>query len=180
LEFYKQKEKPMKPFSSHGTGQFSVDQFGVVGPHVIFEPGVLVFHPENIKLGNNIYIGHYTILKGYHQNKMIIDDNTWIGQGCFFHSAGGIRIGKDVGIGPGVKIISSTHALRSQKDLPILHRELEFKEVRIDAGCDIGVGAIILPGVHICQGAQIGAGAVVNQDIPAHTVAVGVPAKVIA
>lgn len=168
----------MKPYTSHGTGQFSIDQFGAVGTHVVFEKGVLVFHPENIHLGDNLYIGHYTILKGYHQNKMVIEDNTWIGQGCFLHSAGGLFIGKDVGIGPGVKIITSSHALKG-RDLPILHSELEFKAVRIESGSDIGVGAIILPGAHIHQGAQIGAGAVVAEDIPAHAVAAGVPAKVI-
>lgn len=168
----------MKQYTSHGTGEFRIDQFAAIGSHVIFETGVLVFHPENIHLGNNIYIGHGTILKGYHQNKMIIGDNTWIGQGCFFHSAGGISIGTDVGIGPGVKIITSTHALKKQ-DLPILHRNLEFRQVCIDDGCDIGIGAIILPGVRIQQGAQIGAGAVVTRDIPARAIAIGVPAKVI-
>lgn len=168
----------MKHYTSHGTGQFHVSQFGAIGSHVVFESGVLVFHPDHIFLGNNIYVGHYTILKGYHQNKMIIDDNTWIGQGCFFHSAGGISIGKDVGIGPGVKIITSTHALKGG-DLPILHNELEFKAVHIEDGSDIGVGVIILPGVHVHRGAQIAAGAVVTKDIPPHAVAAGVPAKII-
>ena len=168
----------MKYYTSHGTGAFDESQFASIGQHVIFEAGVLAFHPENIYLGDNIYIGHYTILKGYYQNKMVIEDNTWIGQGCFFHSAGGIHIGKDVGIGPGVKIITSTHELTSGED-PIMKGALDFKPVRIDAGCDIGVGAIILPGVHIHERAQIGAGAVVTQNIPPDTVAVGVPAKVV-
>lgn len=168
----------MRLYKSHGSGEFSPDQFKSVGTNVIFETGVLVFHPENIELGSNIYIGHHTILKGYHKNQMIIGDNTWIGQGCFLHSAGGISIGKDVGIGPGVKIITSTHAL-GHRDVPILHGELEFKPVLIEDGCDIGIGAIILPGAHIKKGAQIGAGAVVTREIPAHAIAAGVPAKAI-
>jgi acetyltransferase-like isoleucine patch superfamily enzyme len=169
----------MKPYRSHGSGQFHAHQFSAIGDHVIFETGVLVFHPENIELGNNIYVGHRTILKGYHQNRMIIGDNTWIGQNCFFHSAGGLHIGNDVGIGPGVNIITSTHPLNRQKNLPILHRQPEFKKVRIESGCDIGIGATILPGVHIGKGAQVGAGAVVSRDIPPRAVAAGVPAKVI-
>jgi acetyltransferase-like isoleucine patch superfamily enzyme len=168
----------MKQYTSHGSGAFTPDQFGAIGPNVVFEHGVLAFHPENIYLGSNIYVGHYTILKAYYQNRMTIGDNTWIGQGCFFHSAGGITIGKDVGIGPGVKIITSTHALE-EKNRPILHQRLNMEPVCIDAGSDIGVGAIILPGVHIHRGAQIGAGAVVTKDIPCHAVAVGSPAKVI-
>lgn len=168
----------MKQYTSHGNGEFTVDQFGAIGSNVIFESGVLVFHPENIYLGNNIYIGHYTILKGYYQNRLTVEDNAWIGQGCFFHSAGGLTIGSDVGIGPRVKIITSTHALEN-KDKPILHQPLKLEPVQIDIGSDIGIGAIIMPGVHIHEGAQIGAGAVVTQDIPAHAVAVGAPAKVI-
>lgn len=168
----------MKFYTSHGTGIIDETRFAAIGNHVIIEAGVLAFHPENIHLGNNIYVGHYTILKGYHQNKMVIDDNTWIGQGCFFHSAGGIHISSDVGIGPGVKIITSTHELQGP-DKPIMGGQLEFKAVHIEAGCDIGVGAIILPGVHIHQGAQIGAGAVVTKDVPPHAVVVGVPANVV-
>lgn len=43
----------------------------------------------------------------------------------------------------------------------------------------IGMGCIIMPGVTIGEGAVIGAGSVVTKDIPAWTVAVGNPAKVI-
>jgi acetyltransferase-like isoleucine patch superfamily enzyme len=168
----------MKPFSSHGSGEIDLQAFQRIGANIVFEAGVLVFHPENIELGNNIYIGHYSILKGYYKNKMIIGDNTWIGQGCFLHSAGGIVIGNDVGIGPGVKIITSTHALKNSEQ-PILHNELSFHPVHIDEGSDIGVGAIILPGVHISQGAQVGAGAVVTTDVPAQAIVVGVPAKIV-
>ena len=43
----------------------------------------------------------------------------------------------------------------------------------------IGVGTIILDGVRIGNGAVVGAGAVVNDDIPDETIAAGVPARVI-
>jgi len=75
-------------------------QFCRLGRNVVFERGVLVFHPENIEIGENVYIGHATILKGYYKNKMIVGDHTWIGAQCFLHSAGGLRIGRAVGIGP--------------------------------------------------------------------------------
>ena len=39
---------------------------------------------------------------------------------------------------------------------------LEFAPVVLDDGCDIGIGAIILPGVTVGSGAQVGAGAVVT------------------
>ena len=44
---------------------------------------------------------------------------------------------------------------------------------------DLGVGCVVLPGVTIGRGAVIGAGAVVNEDIPEYAVAAGVPARVL-
>jgi len=44
---------------------------------------------------------------------------------------------------------------------------------------DIGIGAVILPGVSIGRGAQIGAGAVVTTSIAAYAVAAGVPARLL-
>lgn len=165
-------------FTSHGTGEFSPSQFAQLGQNVIFEPGVLVFHPEQIEIGSNVYIGHYTILKGYYKNTMIIGDDTWIGQQCFFHSAGGIRIGRNVGIGPGVKIITSSHHL-GEINKPILQNPIRFAPVIIGDNSDLGVGSIILPGVHIGQGVQVGAGAVVVSNIEDYAVVAGVPARVI-
>ena len=166
----------MKPPFSHGTGEFRSDQFARLGHNVVFELGVLVFHPENIELGDNVYLGHNTILKGYYLNKMVIDSGTWIGQQCFFHSAGGLTIGRNVGIGPGVKIITSSHAEEGIQ-VPILHSRIEFAPVTIDDDCDVGVGTIILPGVNIAKGVQVGAGAVVTSDIPPYEVWAGVPAR---
>ena len=164
--------------SSHGSGEFSPDQFARLGQRVVFEPGVLVFHPENIEIGDDVYVGHQTILKGYHRNRMTIGAGSWIGQQCFFHSAGGLTIGRRVGIGPGVRILTSSHSLGS--DVPIImDAPLEFKPVTIHDGADLGVSAVILPGVTIGEGAQIGAGAVVSRDIPAFAIAAGVPARVV-
>ncbi len=163
---------------THGSGQFTPAQLSRCGDGVVFEPGVLVFHPENIEIGQNVYVGHDTILKGYYKGKMVIGDGTWIGQQCFFHSAGGITIGKNVGVGPGVKIITSMHA-EEGLDTPILHSRVSFAPVIVEDDGDIGVGAILLPGVTIGRGAQIGAGAVVTKDVPPYAVAAGVPAKVI-
>lgn len=164
-------------YGSHGSGKFKIEDFKKVGDNVIFEEGVLVFHPENIEIGNNVYIGHNTILKGYYKNKMIIGDHTWIGQNCFLHSAGGIKIGKAVGIGPMVKISTSMH--KEELSKPVLFCDLEFGEVIIEAGCDVGIGSIILPGVKIGEGSIVGAGSVVTKEVEPYSVVAGVPAKVL-
>jgi acetyltransferase-like isoleucine patch superfamily enzyme len=170
--------KDYKIYRSHGKGIFKKEDFKKIGENVIFEEGVLVFHPEKIEIGDNVYIGHNTILKGYYKNEMVIGDHTWVGQNCFLHSAGGITIGKAVGIGPGVKILTSVHKEEGLSK-PILFCDLEFKEVIIADGCDIGIGSIILPGVKIEKGSIVGAGAVVTKDVESYTIVAGVPAKVL-
>ncbi len=162
---------------SHGDGAFRVEQLARCGEDCVFEAGVMVFHPENIELGANVYVGHRAILKAYYKNTMRIGDQTWIGQQAFLHSAGGIEIGARVGIGPGVRIITSAHG-EAGREVPILSSPIELAPVVIEEDCDIGVSAVILPGVRIGRGAQIGAGAVVTEDIPPYCIAVGVPARV--
>ena len=109
---------------------------------------------------------------------MVIGKGTWVGPGCFFHSAGGIRIGKAVGIGPGVKILTSVHK-EGALSKPIIHNRLEFGEVVIEDGGDIGMGAVILPGITIGKGAQVGAGTVVTKNVEPFTVVAGNPARLL-
>lgn len=168
----------MKQYSSHGTGKFANSDFEQIGENVIFEGGVLIFHAERISLADNIYIGHHTILKGYYKNHLSIGENTWIGQQVFIHSAGGVEIQKNVGIGPGVKILSSVHKEQGRAK-PIIHSDLNLAAVVIEEDCDIGVNSVILPGVRLGKGTQVGAGAVVAKSFPPYSVIGGVPAVLI-
>lgn len=167
-----------KLWESEDSGIPDKSKLGKCGNNVIIEDGARIFYPENIEIGDNVYIGHDTILKGYFNSKLIIGSNTWIGQQCFIHGAGGVIIGENVGIGPSVKI----HAARHKElgiDTPILFSKLEFLQIKICDDCNVGIGAVILPGVEIGKGCKIGANAVVNKSIQEYSVAVGVPAKVI-
>ncbi len=170
--------KAHKSYTSYGSGRFKRDDFAELGDNVVIEDGVLVFHPQNIHIGNNVYLGHNATLHGYHKNEIFIGDHTWIGQGCFFHGAGGIRIEKAVGIGPMVKILTSVHK-EEEPSKPIIFCGLEFGMVVIEDGCDIGMGSIILPGVTIGEGSIVGAGSVVTRDIPAYSIFAGNPAKLL-
>jgi acetyltransferase-like isoleucine patch superfamily enzyme len=168
----------VRKFRTHGSGKILRSSFKKIGENVVFEEGALVFHPENISIGNNVYVGHYAILKGYHQNEMTIADDVWIGQQCFLHSAGGITIGPRVGIGPSVRIITSYHQDEGRSK-SLLDSKIVFAPVVIGEDSDIGVNAVILPGVTIGKGVQVGAGSVVSTNIPDYSVAIGVPARVI-
>jgi acetyltransferase-like isoleucine patch superfamily enzyme len=166
------------PPRSHGTGQFRRDQLRRCPPSVILEDGVLIFHPENVSLDEDVYVGHNAILKGYHRNALSIGRGSWIGQGAFLHAAGGVTVGEDVGVGPHACIITSVHG-EPGRDRPIMAGALEFAPVVLGDGCDVGLNATILPGVTVGKGAQIGAGAVVTSDVPDFAVVAGNPARLL-
>jgi len=53
------------------------------------------------------------------------------------------------------------------------------KKIVLKKGCMLGMGTIVMPGVTIGEGTIIGAGSLVTKDIPAWTIAMGSPAKVV-
>ncbi|MGE4425268.1 MAG: DapH/DapD/GlmU-related protein [Solirubrobacteraceae bacterium] len=163
---------------THGDGSFESSELGALGPDCVFEAGVMVFNPAHLFIGRDVYIGHRVALRADTRGRFTIGSGTWIGQDSYFQSAGGIDIGEKVGIGPRVSIITSVHE-ETAPPQPIINAPLEFDAVTIGDGCDIGLGAIILPGSRIGEGAQVGAGAVVSGDIPPGAVAAGVPARVL-
>lgn len=163
---------------SHGSGRWRPGDLAQLGVGSFLEEDVLIFHPDHVEIGEDVYVGHHVILKGYHLNRLVIGAGTWIGEQCFFHAAGGLTIGRNVGIGPGVRIITSRHAEEGTTK-PILHSRIEVAPVVIEDDVDIGVGAIVLPGVTIGRGVQVGAGAVVARDLPPNVVAAGVPARIL-
>jgi len=172
-------ESPPRPRNrTHGDGTFRPEDFRALGPDCVFEAGVMVFHPETISLGANVYVGHQTILKGYYKGTMTVGDGTWIGQQCFFHSAGSLHLGARVGVGPGVRIITSVHE-EAGRDVPVLHAPLKFAGVFVDDDADLGVGSVVLPGVRIGRGAIVGAGSVVTRDVPDYAVVAGSPARIL-
>src|SRR5690625_4468384 len=91
-----------------------------------------------------------------------------------------VEIGKNVWITAGVIILCHQRDLSFYKTgEAVMNCPLKYDGIVIKDGAHIGIGAIIMPGVKIGFGSVIGAGAVVINDIPDYSVAVGVPAKVI-
>lgn len=90
----------------------------------------------------------------------------------------GFEIGDNVRIAAQVVIIPMNH-IYEDPDTPIWKQGIRAKGIKIEDDVWIGAGAKILDGVTIGKGSVIGAGAVVTDDIPPYSVAVGVPARVI-
>lgn len=159
-----------------GAGTPDVALLAACGPGTIIEPGVRIFGPDRVRLGGGVYIGHGSFLRAYPQGPLVIGDGCWIGPGCFINSYGGVRLGRRVGLGPGVKIISSAH--RGGDSLTaIIDTPLDAGEVVVEDGADIGAGAVLLPGVSVGSRAQVGAGTVVTKDVEPGDVVAGVPAR---
>ncbi|HEX9436084.1 MAG TPA: acyltransferase [Candidatus Limnocylindria bacterium] len=139
--------------------------------------GVLVLHPQTFEIGDAVFIGNQTFLQGRHDGRCVIGAHTWIGPQSYFDCRD-LELGEYVGWGPGAKVLGSEHT-GEPKDVPIIQTDLVIKPVRVGSGADIGVNAVLLPGVTVGEGAIVGAGAVVTKDVPAHAVVAGVPAKLL-
>jgi acetyltransferase-like isoleucine patch superfamily enzyme len=98
----------------------------------------------------------------------------FVNSGCRFQDQGGITIGDGVLIGHLAVLATLNHALSPKK-----RHDMRPAPIAIGQNAWIGAGAIVLPGVTIGEGAVVAAGAVVAIDVPAKTVAGGVPAKII-
>lgn len=109
---------------------------------------------SNISLGNNFYANH---------NLVILD-------------AAEVSIGHNVFLGPNVGIYTSGYPL----DTGRRNAGLEYANpVTIGSNVWIGAGTSILPGISVGDDTVVGAGSVVNRDLPPGVVAAGNPCRVI-
>lgn len=148
-----------------------------VGNGVKIAPGVSFIHPETIEIGDSVFIGSQTVIQGRKDGMCRIGNRVWIGPQSYF-DARDLTIEDNVGWGPGAKALGSEHT-GLPVDEPIISTDLVIKPVRICKNCDIGINAVILPGVTVGEGSIVGAGAVVTKDIESYSIVAGVPAKII-
>ena len=87
-----------------------------------------------------------------------------------------VTIGDDAFIGPNVSIYTACH---STNPVERNSRQEWAKPVSIGNNCWIGGSVTILPGVTIGDNCTIGAGSVVTRNIPANSIAIGNPCRVI-
>ncbi len=139
--------------------------------------GVLVLHPQTFEIGDAVFIGNQSFLQGRHDGRFIVGAHTWLGPHAYLDCRD-LELGEYVGWGPGAKVLGSEHT-GEPVDVPIIQTDLVIKPVRVGRGADVGVNAVLLPGVTVAEGAIVGAGAVVTKDVPAYAVVGGVPAKLL-
>jgi len=105
-----------------------------------------------------------------------LDDGVYINYGCSISANELVHIGADCTIGTYVIIMDNNfHRLE-----PEYRQEIPpSMPIILEENVWLGARVIVLPGVTIGQGSVVGAGSVVTRSIPARSVAVGVPARVI-
>jgi len=155
------------------------------GYNLIIENNVIInaLSKNGVILGNNVTIAKNSILQctGIIANKGIgitIGNNSAVGAQSYLGGQGGIQIGNDVIMGPGVMIFSENHNY-DDKEILIRKQGENRKGVKIGNNCWLGAGSTILDGVVIGEGCVIAAGSVVTKSFPKDSIIAGVPAKVI-
>jgi acetyltransferase-like isoleucine patch superfamily enzyme len=139
--------------------------------------------PDGISIDSNSIIMHGAVLHVYNFRDLPhagiqIGKESLIGEYCVIRGQGGVKIGDRVYTSPYCQIIAVNHVF-DDPDRPFIEQGITAEGILIEDDVWIGAGAIITDGVQIGKGAVVAAGAVVTEDVPAHTIVGGVPARII-
>ena len=130
-----------------------------IGKGSNIHPTVIFRQPERISIGNNCSINHNNVFQaGKRLSTITLGDNVLTAANVMF--------------------IAYSHNFEDI-NTPIMYQDCYDASIVVEDDVWIGHGVTILPGVKIGKGCVIGAGSVVNKDIPENSIAVGAPAKVV-
>lgn len=132
---------------------------------------------RGIRIGKNTTILYTAILEPC-GGSIKIGDNSSVNHRCILYGHNHLTIGNNVRIAAKTIIAPANHIF-TDTTRPISEQGYTSKGIDIEDDVWIGAGTKILDGVTIHTGSVIGAGAVVTKDIPAYSIALGIPAKVI-
>jgi UDP-2-acetamido-3-amino-2,3-dideoxy-glucuronate N-acetyltransferase len=114
---------------------------------------------REVSLGQNVFVGNKVVI-GDHckiQNNVSVYDNVTLEEGVF--------------CGPSM-VFTNVYNPRS-----LIERKDEYRDTVVSKGATLGANCTIICGVTIGEFAFVGAGAVINRDVPAYALMAGVPAR---
>ena len=177
--------------------------FQSCGRKVVFGKNVTIRHPHKIVLGDGVVLDDNSVVdaKGADNRGIVLRDRVYVGRNTILYCKNGdIEIGENVSFSANC-IVFSSNRLVMKKDSVVaafayllsggeydLNDPTPFAlqkgtctqgPLEIGEGCWIGAGAQVLDGASLGDRCVLGAGAVANKPLPADTVAVGVPARVV-
>ncbi|MDM1304710.1 N-acetyltransferase [Acinetobacter indicus] len=114
---------------------------------------------RGVSLGQNVFVGNKVVIGDYCkvQNNVSVYDNVTLEEGVF--------------CGPSM-VFTNVYNPRS-----LIERKDEYRNTLVKKGATLGANCTIVCGVTIGEYSFVGAGAVINKDVPAYALMVGVPAK---
>jgi acetyltransferase-like isoleucine patch superfamily enzyme len=176
--------------------------FGRLGRAVLLGKGIALRCPNRIFLGDRTAIDDECLLSAGSSDEeaVFIEDDVIIARSSVLQTKhGSVKIGKKTNISPHL-VLSAVNEIRIGKsvmigghcyigggfyhaertDIPMMEQGVYSRgPLIIEDDVWLGAGVIVLDGVHIGRGCIVGAGAVVTEDLPDYSIAVGVPARVI-
>ena len=117
---------------------------------------------EETTIGDRVVVGTDTVVDG----RVTIGDDVSLQTGVYVPTQ--TTIGSNVFVGPNATLTNDPHPVR---------READLVGPTIEDGASVGANATLLPDVTVGEGAFVAAGAVVTEDVPPRTLAVGTPAE---
>jgi len=175
---------------------------GKVGRGTVFGRNMTIRHPHKIRIGSNCILDDLVVLdaKGEDNTGITIGDGVIIARNtvvsckggdieigdfsnislnCMIHSEKSVKIGKHNLWAAYCYIIGGGNHTFKLADVPIMQQPSYVNGIVMDDDIWLGADVRILDGCHIGTGVVIGAGALVNRDIPANKLAAGMPVRII-
>jgi len=166
------------PATFRGRSKFFVQFWWIVqatlfstSPQVFFGWRRYLLRLFGAKIGKNVAIR--SSVKITYPWKVMIGDNSWVGDDCVFYSLGEIKIGSNVAIAHKVYLNTGGH------DYQKTTFDIFSKPIIIEDECWITNDVYIAPGVTIGKGTIVGARSTVLKDLLPGKICVGTPARAI-
>lgn len=149
-----------------------------IGDHAVIRSGTIIY--ANTTIGHRFQCGHQVLIRAevtigdrcVVHHKCTLEGRLRIGNGvkimAHVYIPSTTEIGDMVFIGPGTTFLNDKYPMR---------RAAPVQGPRIEQHVCIGGGVTICPEVTVGRNSVIGAGSVVNKDVPPDTLAYGVPAR---
>ena len=177
--------------------------FKSCGRKAVFGKNVTLRHPHKIALGDGVVLDDGSVVdaKGSTNAGIVLGDRVYVGRNTIVYCKNGdIEIGENVSFSANCMVFSSNRVAMKKNSVvagyvyllsggeydlddptPLALQKGTCTKGPLEIGedCWLGAGAKVLDGASIGDRSAIGAGAVVNKPIPANSIAVGVPARVV-
>jgi acetyltransferase-like isoleucine patch superfamily enzyme len=157
--------------------------FAEFGRGTAIETPVRLLGERRIAIGSDVFIGPdcwlQTVDEGGDEVALWIGDGSNIAGNCVISAVSHVRLGKKVLLARNVYISDHIHAYDDLTEAVLDQGVASVQPVDIEDGAWLGQNVVVCPGVRIGRGSVVGANAVVLDDVPDYSLAVGAPARVV-